>query len=76
MRFFFDYKTDDRALYDYRGDEFNSAKGAIEFAAEIAEGLNESLEDKWSGWSIEVRNPEGGMVFRIPLGKAPRRLVA
>jgi hypothetical protein len=76
MRFFFDYKSDERTLYDYRGEEFNSANGAIEFATEISQGLSHSLQDEWSGWFVEVRNPDGAMVFRFPVVSATRRFAA
>ena len=70
MRFFFDYRTKDRALYDYRGDDFRNSQAAIEFAAAIAEMLKQSLDDDWMGWRVEVRNPEGVKFLSLPVGVA------
>ncbi len=75
MRFFFDYKSSDRSLYDYRGDEFGSAKGAIEFATEMAGFLSHSLQVEWAGWCVEVRNPDGTIVFQKKIA-TPRRVAA
>jgi len=69
-RFFFDYTTKDQSLYDYRGDEFVSTQGAIEFAQATAQVLNHSLSGSWAGWSIEVRNAEGTKFFSVPVGNA------
>jgi hypothetical protein len=49
MRFFFDYSTADRSLYDFRGDDFQSSRDAIEFAQVTAEVLKHSLSDDWTG---------------------------
>ena len=70
MRFFFDYTTKDRSLYDFKGDEFHSPQGAIEFAEAIAEDLNCSLSNDWLGWWIEVRNAEGTRFFALPVDTA------
>lgn len=61
MRFFFDYTTKDRSLYDFQGDEFHSPQSAIEFAEAIAQDLKCSLFNDWLGWWIEVR-PDGRFV--------------
>jgi hypothetical protein len=37
MRLFFDYTTRDRAIYDYKGDEFLSLDDAFDFAETTAE---------------------------------------
>lgn len=58
-RFFFDYRTRGRSLLDYRGHEFHNPQGAIEFAQEIAHGLQHSLSENWIGWTVEVRDSEG-----------------
>ncbi len=70
MRFFFDYTTKDQSLYDYRGDEFRSPQGAIEFAETIAQDLKHSLSSDWIGWRIEVRNAEGVKFFSLPVDSA------
>jgi len=70
MRFFFDYKTLDHALYDYRGDYFQTPQAAIEFAAAIAEDLKNRLTENWMGWSIEVRNVEGMKLSSISIDTA------
>ncbi len=51
------------SLYDYRGDEFGSAKGAIEFATEMAGFLSHSLQ-------VEV----GGLVRRGEKSRRDNRL--
>jgi hypothetical protein len=65
MRFFFDYRTRDQALYDYCGDYFQHPQAAIEFAAAIAEDLKNRLTENWVGWSVEVRNAEGTKLSSI-----------
>lgn len=66
-RFFFDYATNGQSLYDYRGDEFRTAKSATEYAVAIAENLKHSLSDDWIGWWIEVRNAEGVKLSSVPV---------
>ena len=68
--FFFDYTAKDEAMCDYRGDEFLSPEGAIEFAQATATLLQHDLADAWSGWSIEVRNAEGKRFFSLPVAIA------
>lgn len=70
MRFFFDYRTRDRALYDYRGDYFQHPQAAIEFAAAMAEDLKNRLTENWIGWSVEVRNAEGMKLSSISIDSA------
>jgi len=70
MRFFFDFRARDRALFDYRGDEFRSAEAAIKFAGAIAEDLQHSLAAEWLGWWIEVRNSEGMKFSSLPVDTA------
>lgn len=69
-RFFFDYTTKDRSLYDYRGDEFSNSQSAIEFAHETAQVLTQSLSGDWVGWSVEVRNADGEKFLSLPVGDA------
>ncbi len=59
MRFFFDYRTLNRSLLDYRGDEFRSLQGAIEYAQDVVQNLNNSLSGDWIGWSVEVWDAKG-----------------
>jgi len=59
MRFFFDYTKKDESLFDYRGDEFRTAQGAIDFAKATAQHLKDSLAGDWIGWSVEVRDAAG-----------------
>jgi hypothetical protein len=68
MRFFFDYTTKDQSLLDYKGDEFRSAQGAIEYAEAIAQDLTHNLTTNWTGWAIEVRNPESKKFLSLPIG--------
>jgi hypothetical protein len=67
MRFFFDYTTKDRRLYDYQGDEFLSSQDAYEFAEATAQSLKNSLKGDWMGWAVEVRNAEGRILFSLPV---------
>ncbi len=69
-RFFFDYRTKDRSLYDYRGDEFERPESAIEFAQATAQVLTNSLSGDWVGWSIEVRSAEGKRFGSLTIGNA------
>ena len=68
MRFFIDYKTKDRSLYDYQGDEFMSSKDAFDFARETAQSLKNGLDGEWKGWSVEVRDAAGRKYFSFPVG--------
>ncbi len=70
MRFFFDYRTRDQALYDYGGDYFQNPQAAIEFAAAMAEDLKNRLTENWIGWSVEVRNAEGMKLSSISIDSA------
>jgi hypothetical protein len=70
IRFFFDYTTEDRALYDYRGEEFKSPDGALDFAEAIVLDLKHSLRADWTGWSVEVRDVEGKKIFSLPIGSS------
>jgi hypothetical protein len=68
LRFFFDYKSQDQSLYDYKGCEFLTTRAAIEFAEVIAEDLRNSLAAEWKSWSVEVRNAEGEKLIALPVG--------
>ncbi len=68
-RFFFDVTTNEQSLFDYKGHEFRTPQGALDFATSMVQRLENSLNDSWSGWSIEVRNAEGNRVFSFPLGR-------
>jgi uncharacterized protein DUF6894 len=70
MRFFFDYRTLDQSLYDYRGEYFNGPAGAIDYAMTVAEDLKHRLHENWKGWCVEVRNADGTRVFSIPVATA------
>lgn len=69
-RFYLDYTTQDRSLYDYCGEEFVSAQSAIDFAQATVQVLRHSLAGGWDGWSIEVRNAEGRKFVALPIGTA------
>jgi hypothetical protein len=73
-RFFFDYRTKDLTLYDYRGDVFQRPQSAIEFAQATAQLLTNSLSGDWVGWSIEVRNVEGKRFVSLPIGNFPQTI--
>ena len=70
MRFFFDYRTRDQSLYDYRGEYFNGPSSAIEYAVAIAEDLKNRLSENWSDWCVEIRNADGIRVFSVPVAGA------
>lgn len=70
MRFFFDYTTKGQSLYDFKGDEFHSPQGAIDFADAIAQDLQCSLSNHWLGWWIEVRNADGMKFVSLPVDTA------
>ncbi len=59
MRFFFDYKTFNRSLLDYRGDEFRCPQSAVQYARDVVQNLNNSLSGDWVGWSVEVLDAKG-----------------
>ena len=67
-RFYFDYRSKDKSLYDYKGDEFVNSQAAIEFAEATVQVLKHSLAGAWVGWSIEVRNAEGEKFFSLAVG--------
>ncbi|MGC1359237.1 MAG: hypothetical protein WA851_26265 [Xanthobacteraceae bacterium] len=66
-RFFFDYATQGQSLYDYRGDEFRNLDAAVRHAAIIAENLQFTLNNRWTGWWIEVRNAQGAKLSTMPV---------
>jgi hypothetical protein len=68
MRFFFDLTSEEDAVIDYNGLEFNSSRGAINFAQERQQLLNNSIKNEWVGWSMRVFTPEGQNICALPLG--------
>jgi hypothetical protein len=70
MRFFFDYKTKDQSLHDYKGDEFRSPQSAREYAEEIVQHLKHSLSGEWIGWRVEVHDASGAKYFSLPVDPA------
>jgi hypothetical protein len=72
MRFFIDYKTTDKSLYDYQGEEFMSSNDAFDFAEQTAQSLKNKLDGDWIGWLVEVRDAEGRKYFsfRVDTGRA------
>jgi len=71
-RYFFDYTSRDRSLYDYQGEEFLSSSAAYEFASASAQSLKNSLASDWGGWSIEVRDAIGQKLFSLPISLGNR----
>jgi Domain of unknown function (DUF6894) len=65
--FFFDYVAADESLFDYRGQEFKSAAGALEYAQEIARDLTHSMSIDWGGWAVEVRAADGRRFYSLPI---------
>jgi hypothetical protein len=68
MRYFFDYRSKDKSLYDYEGDEFVTSQAAIEFAEATVQVLKHSLAGTWLGWTIEVRDAEGKKFCSLDVG--------
>ncbi|HEY6618092.1 MAG TPA: hypothetical protein VIY68_00975 [Steroidobacteraceae bacterium] len=69
-RFYFDYTTQHRSLYDYCGHGFVSSHSAIDFAQATVEVLRHSLAGGRDGWSIEVRNAQGKKFVAMPIETA------
>jgi len=69
-RYFFDLVSDERSEYDYRGHDFSDLSIAEEMAKLIALDLGIEPENRWSGWSINVRNAHGQEFFRVPVPQA------
>ena len=67
MRFYFDYRTKDNALYDYHGEDFSSANAAYEFALATVQSLKNNLVDYWKDWRVEVNDAEGTKFFSLPV---------
>jgi hypothetical protein len=68
-RFFFDVTTKEQSLFDYRGHEFRTPEGAVDFAESMVQRLEHSLNESWRGWSIEIRNAQGNRLFSFPVGQ-------
>jgi hypothetical protein len=66
-RYFFDIKTAEESLLDYRGLEFNSQNSALDYAEVIAYDLRHSLTHNWSGWSVDVHDVSGGRFFSLAI---------
>jgi hypothetical protein len=70
MRFFFDFTSGEKVLFDYLGLEFRTSRGAINFAQEKSQLLKNSLSQEWAGWSIEVCSAEGAKLCKLPIDNA------
>ena len=71
MRFFFDFTSDEKVIFDYLGLEFTNPRGAIDFAQEKTQLIkNSPSSEEWSGWSIEVCSPEGATLCVLPIDDA------
>jgi hypothetical protein len=57
-----------RAECHLRVGEFPVAERAFELAELMALELAIDVDRKWSGWTIEVRCPEGRKLFAAPVG--------
>jgi hypothetical protein len=57
-----------RAESHLRVGEFPMAERAFELAELMALELGIDAEKNWSGWTIEVRGPEGRKLFAAPVG--------
>lgn len=74
MRFFFDFASKEKIIFDYLGLEFKSSHGAIDFAQEKLQLLKNSLTQEWVGWSIQVCSPEGRKLCILPIEGAEMTL--
>jgi hypothetical protein len=74
MRFFFDFTSKEKVIFDYLGLEFKSSHGAIDFAQEKLQLLKNSLTQEWVGWSIQVCSPEGRKLCILPIDGAEMTL--
>jgi Domain of unknown function (DUF6894) len=70
MRFFFDFTSEEKVIFDYLGLEFKSSHGAIDFAQEKLQLLKNSLTQEWVGWSIQVCSAEGAKLCTLPIDGA------
>jgi len=70
MRFFFDFTSDEKVIFDYLGLEFTNPRGAIDFAQEKSQFLKSCHSQEWTGWSIEVCSPEGAKLCILPIDDA------
>ena len=66
-RYFFDLVSIDRSEYDFRGRECLSIEHAFQMAELIALDLELRSEGEWSGWAVNVRNPDGKHFFSVPV---------
>jgi hypothetical protein len=57
-----------RAESRLRVGEFPGADRAFQLAELMALEMGIDAEEKWSGWTIEVRSPEGRKLFAAPVG--------
>ena len=57
-----------RAESHLRVGEFPVAERAFELAELMALELGIDADKDWSGWTIEVRGPEGRKLFAAPVG--------
>jgi hypothetical protein len=74
MRFFFDFTSEEKVIFDYLGLEFKSSNGAIDFAQEKLQLLKNSLTQEWVGWSIQVCSAEGRKLCTLPIDGAEMTL--
>lgn len=66
-RYFFDRVTSQRSEYDYSGKMLESLERARQLAELIAMDLSMEPDDEWSGWSVNVRRPDGLQLFSVPV---------
>jgi hypothetical protein len=69
-RYFFDVVGRKRAEYDYRGRDFPAPDKAFRLAELMALDLAMEADDEWAGFSVKVRNADGGELFQVPVQPA------
>jgi hypothetical protein len=52
---------------DIRVGEFPGAETAFQLAELIALDLGIELDNKWCGWTVEVRSAQGRKLFAVPV---------
>jgi hypothetical protein len=66
-RYFFDRVTSQHSQYDYQGKMLDNPERARQHAELLAMDLGMEPDEGWSGWSVNVRNPEGLQLFSVPV---------
>jgi hypothetical protein len=66
QRYFFDLMGE-RPHYDFSGHDLPSVTRAYELAELMALDLSIEPDERWGGWSIDVRNTLGQKLCTVPV---------